>query len=47
MTGIVQEQLEIAAEQLAMSIERPNAEGRGIEKLVEIGIVALVGIARK
>ena len=42
-----EKQLEIAAEKAIVPIERPNAEGRGMEKLVGIPMVALIGVARK
>ncbi|KAF3044006.1 hypothetical protein E8E12_005857 [Didymella heteroderae] len=42
-----EKQLEIAAEKVAVSIERPSAEGRGVEKLMGIPMVALVGIGGK
>lgn len=47
MQAAFEKQLELAIEKIAVPIERPNAEGRGVEKLVGIPMVALVGIGRK
>lgn len=41
------QQLEMAAKEVTVPIERPNAEGRALENLVGIPMVALIGIARK
>lgn len=42
-----EKELELAAEKVAMPIERPSAEGRGMEKLIGIPMVALVGVGMK
>jgi ubiquinone/menaquinone biosynthesis C-methylase UbiE len=42
-----EKQLHYAVEKVAVPIERSNAEGRGMEQLIGIPMVALVGIARK
>lgn len=45
--SVFEKQLEHTVEKAVVSIERPNAETRAIEKLVGIPMVALVGIGRK
>ena len=44
---VFEKQLKQAVEEVVVPIERPNAEGRGMPKLVGIPMVALVGVGKK